>query len=505
MGGIAVAYGTPGLAEVKAMSGTIKHRGPHAEGVYVGSKVIMFQNYLKAESPVASEMSLPLSSGPNDDARICYDGQMGNWHVLAARHGVPDGPLKEDRLLLQLYRELGTEMLQHLGDAVFTFVISDGEELFAARDLLGIRTLFYGLKNGNVFLSSELKAVTAVTDEVYEFPAGHYMDGTGKLTRYAELPKSPPEDMHTDEDTILNSIRDIIARSFHSRVDFSLPTASLLSGGIDSSVIAALASRAYKKKFGGGARLKTFALGVGESPDIHSARVVSEHLGTEHHELIIGLQEMLEVLPEVIYHLESFDPSLVRSSVSNFLISRYASREGVQVLLSGEGGDEVFCGYSQFKSLPREELFSHQIKCLDFLHNNASLRLDRMNMCNSVRVVTPLISGELLDYSLAIDPELKLRTEGDRKIEKWIFRKAYEDELPESIVWRLKQEFSQGSGSADVLREYFELTISDAEFEEAQARHQIIRSKEELYYFRIFSESFGAPLAAETVGQWLSL
>jgi len=191
--------------------------------------------------------------------------------------------------------------------------------------------------------------------------------------------------------------------------------------------------------------------------------------------------------------------------VPNFLISRYASREGVQVLLSGEGGDEVFCGYSQFKSLPGEELFGHQIKCLGFLHNNASLRLDRMNMCNSVRVVTPLISGELLDYSLAIDPELKLRTEGDRKIEKWIFRKAYEDELPESIVWRLKQEFSQGSGSADVLREYFELAISDAEFEEAQARHRIVRSKEELYYFRIFSESFGAPLAAKTVGQWLSL
>jgi asparagine synthase (glutamine-hydrolysing) len=195
----------------------------------------------------------------------------------------------------------------------------------------------------------------------------------------------------------------------------------------------------------------------------------------------------------------------VRSSASNYLISKYASGEGVDLLLSGEGGDEVFCGYSAFKSLPADEIFGYQMKCLGYLHSNASLRLDRMNMCNSVRVVTPLISGELLDYSLCIDPALKLKTEGDKKIEKWIFRKSYEDDLPESIVWRLKQEFSQGSGSAGVLPDYFENTVADAEFEEARSKHPVIRSKEEYYYFRIFRENFGSSHAVETVGQWPSL
>ncbi|NIM67237.1 MAG: asparagine synthetase B, partial [Armatimonadetes bacterium] len=335
--------------------------------------------------------------------------------------------------------------------------------------------------------------------------AGHFLDGSGDFVRYAELPACPPGNLRSDVESIVKDIRDIIGRSFESRVSFDVPTASLLSGGIDSSVIAAVASKAYRKKFGSEARLKTFALGVGESEDVKSARLVAEHLGTEHHEMIVGLDDILEVLPDVIYHLESFDPSLVRSSASNYLISKYASDAGVDVLLSGEGGDEVFCGYNAFKSLPSEEIFGYQMKCLGYLHSNASLRLDRMNMCNSVRVVTPLISGELLDYSLRIDPALKLKVEGDKKIEKWIFRISYEGDLPESIVWRLKQEFSQGSGSAGVLPYYFEKTIGDAEFKEARAKHPVIRSKEEYYYFRIFSENFGSSHAVKTVGQWPSL
>jgi asparagine synthase (glutamine-hydrolysing) len=504
MGGIAVVYGNPKTGEVQAMSRTIRHRGPHAEGVFEDSKVVMFQNCLRAEAPAKETVPMPLSAA-SDGARVCFDGQIGNWQELAAKHGVAEGAFMEERLLLKMYRDLGKDMLNHLGDAVFSFVISDGKDLFAARDLLGIKTLFYAKKDGNIYLSSELKGIVAVAEEVYAFPAGHYMDGTGEFVRYAELPACPPGNLRTDVESIVKDIRDIIDRSFKSRVDLSVPTASLLSGGIDSSVIAAVASKAYREKFGPEARLKTFALGVGESEDIKSARLVAEHLGTEHHEMIVGLDDILKVLPDVIYHLESFDPSLVRSSASNYLISKYASGEGMDLLLSGEGGDEVFCGYNAFKSLPPDEIFGYQMKCLGYLHSNASLRLDRMNMCNSVRVVTPLISGELLNYSLCIDPALKLKVEGDKKTEKWIFRKSYENNLPEPIVWRLKQEFSQGSGSAGVLPDYFEKTIADTEFEEARTKHPVIRSKEEYYYFRIFAENFGASHAVKTVGQWPSL
>ena len=169
------------------------------------------------------------------------------------------------------------------------------------------------------------------------------------------------------------------------------------------------------------------------------------------------------------------------------------------------GGDEVFCGYKYLGHCLTEELFARQMECIGFLHNNASLRLDRMNMCNSIRVVAPLISGELLQYSLTIPPQYKQKPEGSQKIEKWIFRKAYESLLPESVVWRSKQEFSQGAGSASVLPAYFEEQVPDHELAEAQAKHPIIRSKEELYYFRLFTEHFGAERAVETVGQWHSL
>jgi len=218
----------------------------------------------------------------------------------------------------------------------------------------------------------------------------------------------------------------------------------------------------------------------------------------------VDLDQVLEVLPDVIYYLESFDPSLVRSSASNFLISRHAKQQGYDVLLSGEGGDEIFCGYLYLKDCAPEELFSRQMECLGFLHNNASLRLDRMNQCHSVRVVAPLISGELFRYALAIPPEYKQKREGDEKIEKWIFRKAFEPFLPSSITWRLKQEFSQGSGSADLLPAYFETIISDEELVEAQRDYPVVRSKEELSYFRLFAKHFGVGKAVQTVGQWIS-
>jgi asparagine synthase (glutamine-hydrolysing) len=249
----------------------------------------------------------------------------------------------------------------------------------------------------------------------------------------------------------------------------------------------------------------TFALGVGESEDIKNARLMADHINSEHHELIVDLDQILETLPDVIYYLESFDPSLVRSAVANYLISRYAKEMGIEILLSGEGGDEIFCGYQYLKRFPADELFARQMECLGFLHNNASLRLDRMNLGNSIRVIAPLISGELLKYTLSIPTEFKLKQDGGQTIEKWIFRKAFEDMLPQKIVWRLKQEFSQGSGTADILQQYFKDKISDEELAVTQGKHPMVRSKEEAFYFHIFADHFGSGKAVETVGQWISL
>jgi len=503
--GFVVGYGQPKRKNLEEMLERIEHRGPHLEGIWEHRRTIMAQNYLKADmAPRRNGFQVPFTDPGDSNLRICYDSQIGNVDGLT-HHNDTDHAFREGHLLLDLYQRHGKEMFQYLDDAIFTFAISDGEGLFAARDLLGIKTLFYGRENGTLYFASELKSLIPLTDQVYEFPAGHYMDSTGQLVPFAELPQTPPEVARTNLPQTVEDIRDIIQRSLRNRVDFAHPTAALLSGGMDSSVIAYLASELYKQTFGPKAQLKTFAIGLGESSDVRSARLMAEHIDVDHHELIVSLEQVLEILPEAIYYLESFDPSLVRSAVSNFLISKYASGEGIEILLSGEGGDEVFGGYLYLKEVPPEELVTRQIECLSFLHNNASLRLDRMNQCHSIRVVAPLISGELLDYALRIPPEYKVKPDGDEKIEKWIFRKAFEDLLPEPIVWRLKQEFSQGSGSADLLPDYFKKVITDQELAHAQREYPLVRSKEELYYFRIFTEHFGTDLAVETVGQWVSL
>lgn len=505
MAGFVVIYGDPNKRELESMFAKISHRGPAHQDTFTALPVMMAQNYLEADLAATLKKSGIFANLEANGMTMCYDGQMGNWQELGPQYGVEDGPFREPALLLKLYQQFGRDMFQHLPDGIFAFVIRDGKRLLAARDLLGIKTLFYGRKNGNLYLGSELKSLTPVTDDVHSFPAGHYMDERGHLTRYAALPQKPPSPFHADLDEMIRQVKRLLQKSFDNRVDFRVPTASLLSGGIDSSVIAALACEGVKKKFGETARLKTFSLGVGESQDILNARLVAEHLDTDYHEYIVSLEELLKVLPEVVYYLESFDPSLVRSSASNFLISQYARREGTQVLLSGEGGDEVFCGYIYLKDYPAEEIFARQMECISFLQKNASLRLDRMNQCHSVKVVAPLISGELLDYSLAIPPEYKQKPEGGEKIEKWIFRKAFEDKLPDAVVWRLKQEFSQGSGSADVLPQFFENVFSDEELAETQAQFPMVRSKEELYYFKIFTEHFGSGKAVDTVGQWVCL
>lgn len=506
MSGLVAAYGKPERSELELMFHKIRHRGPYAAGTCETKYILLAQNYLQADgiSP-KEEIEIPVRSTMDANLRICYDGQMGNWEELAQIHGISDGPFREERLLLHLYQQHGRDMLQYLNEAIFALVISDGNKLFAARDLLGIKSLYYGWKGETFYLASELKSIFAVTEEVHEFPPGHYMERDGQLIRFAELPNVPPTELDSDLDRIVEDIRSMIRRSLRNRVDFRVPTGSLLSGGIDSSVITYFASEFFREKFREKARLKTFAIGVGETEDIQTARIMARFLNSDHHELIVGLEEILEVLPEVIYYLESFDPSLVRSAVSNFLISRYAKEQGIQVLLSGEGGDEIFCGYTYLKNFPLKELFVRQMECLGFLHNNAALRLDRMNQCHGIRVVAPLISTTLLNYAMGIPPEYKLRPAENQKVEKWIFRKAFESVLPGNVVWRLKKEFSQGSGSASVLPSHLENLITDTEFAQAQAEYPMVRSKEELYYFNIFTEHFGSHRAVETVGQWICL
>ncbi len=507
MSGLAAVIGTSKIDECKKMLGRMNHRGPDISGYAEIGTALIGQNYLPADvNAVYEKQSVPVVAAQPTLKMIGYDGQIGNRPELAQRFGIDGDAFQEERLLLDLYHRHGTDMLSHLQDAIFAFVIVDEKQgMFAARDLLGIKTLYYAKKNGVIYLASEVKAILAVTADVYEFPAGHYMNCDGELIAFDALPETPPEPIRSDEAESIATIRSTIESSIDNRIDFKFKTGSLLSGGIDSSVIAMLASRRYKARFGSDARLDTFALGVGESEDIIKARLVAKAIDSRHHEKIVDLDTVLAVLDDVIYHLESFDPSLVRSAAANYIISQHASEHGIEILLSGEGGDEVFCGYMYLKNEPPEALFKGQIDCLKFLHSNASLRLDHMNQCHQVRVVAPLISAPLLNFALSLSPELKQKPDGDQKIEKYIFRKVFENDLPTEIVWRLKQEFSQGSGSAALLPGYFEQTVTDKELAEVQKEFPIVRSKEEMFYFKLFTKHFGSGSAVDTVGQWITL
>ncbi len=503
MSGLAVARGTNAEENVARMMQAMAHRGPFLKGACMSNGCAMAQNYLQADCHGASQgAAVPVAADGCDDLRICFDGEIGNVAELAGQIGIEAGPFLSERALLALWRERGADMLDALGDAVFALAIADGEQLFVARDVFGIKTLFYTHDNGSLCVGSELKSLANGQYEVREFPAGCYMDANGTIKRFADIPTEAPEPVSDSLETIIAEVRRIIDKSIRARVDFSRPTACLLSGGMDSSVISMLTAKLYRERSGEDAKIKTYAIGSKESSDLPAARLVAEHVGTDHEEVTIDLQTLLDAIPEVIRVTESFDPSLVRSSASNFLISRHAAQAGYEVLMSGEGGDELFCGYAHLKSVPYEELFAKQMNLLRYLHNNASLRLDRTNQANSIRVVTPLISGELFNYVIRIPMEYKIREVGGRKVEKWIFRKAYEPDLPREITERLKQEFSQGSGAASLLPTHFEGVYSDEELAEYQEQHPVVRNKEEMYYHRLFIEHFGDRGTVETVGQW---
>lgn len=506
MSGIVAAFGNPKLSEIQQMQETIKHRGKYASGIFQKKDVILGQNYFEVDKGRKGLMDIPVHSPKDSETRICYDGQMGNWETLAQQFGVKNEPFIEERILLTLFKKYEKGMLEYLKDTIFTFVISDGKKLLVARDILGIKTLFYGYnKNADtIYFSTELKSLIQITSDVYEFPPGHYMDNSGQLKKFGKLPALATGNMENEKiDNIAQTLVNIVEERFYRRIDLKYKIGCLLSGGLDSSIISSIFNKFNIKNNGRGARIKTFSVGVGENEDLKYARLMSKYINSEHYEVKATVSEIINILPRVIYYLESFDPSLVRSSVSNFLVARYARSQGIQILLSGEGGDELFGGYTHFKDSSKKNIFKQQKDTLKALHDNAALRLDRMNSCHSIKVITPFISEELLNFALEIPIEYKIKKmDNGNMIEKWILRKAFKEQLPASIIWRTKQEFSKGSGSANVLKNYFNEIISDKEFLEEKRAYPLIRNKEELYYFRIFIKYFGDGKAIQTVGQW---
>ena len=415
---------------------------------------------------------------------VVLDGEVHNWADLA------DGATCPLEALDAAYRTNGPEFVGKI-DGPFALAIAGPNGVFLARDLVGKSPLYYGLYRGSVCFASEVKALLGWAAQIHEFPPGHVYDPERGVVPYARLESGP--ELEFPPEWVAKRLCDRLAASVHKRTRNG-EVGAWLSGGLDSASMTALARRQVSK-------LHTFSVGMEGAPDLQYARAVAHFLETEHHERVPTLDEMLALLPKVIYHLESFDALLVRSSVMNYLVGELAA-EHVPAALSGEGGDELFAGYSYLKHLNRGHLSDELVDITKRLHNTALQRVDRCSASHGLVARTGFLDREVLDFALRIPPDMKIRGNGS-SVGKWILRVAMDGLLPEEVLWRPKSKFWEGAGVGDVLEAHAEQEIADAEFHrERRLRDGIsLNTKEELFYFRIFNDQFGDGFSPHLVGR----
>jgi asparagine synthase (glutamine-hydrolysing) len=346
------------------------------------------------------------------------------------------------------------------------------------RDALGISPLYYGrTTEGRFCFASEVKGLLSVTRDIHELPPGYSLTGTELKCNYRMKKSSQRKDT---ADQIARELRSKLEAAVINRVGNGF-AGSWLSGGIDSTALAAIA-RPHMKEF------HTFTAGLEESRDVHYARVAARHIGSTHHTRTVTTEEILQTIPEVIYHLESFDALLIRSSILNFLVAKLAS-DYVPAVFSGEGGDELFAGYDYLKNIPEENLQEELIDIIARLHNTALQRVDRSASAHGTVAYVGLLDQDVVDLALSIPTEFKIKD----GIEKWILRKSVADLLPEELLMRKKAKFWQGGGVTEIIAEHAERLITDHDFTEERklVSGETLNSKEELLYYRIFKDNFG--------------
>lgn len=382
------------------------------------------------------------------------------------------------------------------GEFAIAYFDKEGSHL-VARDPFGVKPLYYAKKAGTLYIAPEIKALLDLGVPIKEAPPGSYLDDKNGWTRYYKVPRIKENKDLTLEEAE-EKMRHLLYLAVEERITGEQNVGFYLSGGLDSSIVAALASEMSPEP------INVYTVGVEGSKDIEYAKIVSERIGSKHHIYTYTVDEMLAVLPKVIFHLESFDCAYVRSSIPNYIAARYAAKDGRKVMLTGEGADEIFAGYSYLKTLDSEQEITDEIE--GFLRNLSKTglqRVDRMNSAHGLDCRVPFLKPALLELVQQFPLDWKLHDrEEDVPLDKWILRRAFVPELGEKVAWREKQQFDQGSGSSDMLTSIAEEAISDEEFaaESAEAPTPV-RNKEELYYYRIFRRYFPESVLP-LVGRW---
>ena len=495
MCGITAIYGHNARrweGDLDAMLGKLSHRGPDDRGTYADENIAIGQTRLSIVDVAGGKQ--PIFS---EDGRKCVvcNGEIYNYAVLKDKLRQHRFCTNSDsEVIIHLFEEEGYKSVSRL-DGMFAFVLYDGEDILVARDPIGIKPLYQGQKDGCLFFASEFKALGGVVDNIQEFPPGHYYSSSKGLIQYYRLPDVTDWEENVEEITYV--LHHLLSRAVQKRWMSDVPLGCFLSGGIDSSLICAVSKQHFD-------HLDTFSVGLeGAAIDLEYARKVADFLGTDHHEYVYTRDEVLEALPDVIYHLESFDPALVRSAIPCYFVSRLAS-DYVKVVLTGEGADEVFSGYHYIKRFKDVQgLHNETVKILAGLHNLNLQRVDRATMAHSIEGRVPFLDINLVEYIMSIDPKLKQAGKKSR-IEKWLLRQAFSGYLPDEVLWRTKTEFAAGCGSEHLITDLAESEISDAEFEKEKEllKDVEISSKEELYYLRIFKSFFNTDGEVEAIGRW---
>ena len=376
-----------------------------------------------------------------------------------------------------------------VSDSHYAWAAPDGETFKLSRDPLGVSPLYYGRDaKGRLCFASEVKGLVGAVEEIYELPPGTELCGE-EVVRHFTLTERDLLDATRQE--VAAELRKRLETAVAERAGRGIPFGSWLSGGLDSSALAALARKYIPT-------LHTFAAGFEGAPDLEAARLVARHIRAEHHEMIPTFRDIVQVIPEVIRHLESFDALLVRSSLMNFLVAKLAA-DYVPAVFSGEGGDELFAGYSYLKTLSLEELSGELVDISNRLHNTALQRVDRCSAAHGTVAYVAFLDQEVVEYAVSIPPEYKIVS----GLEKWILRRAVMDLLPYQIVQRKKAKFWEGAGVEERLAAYAEAQVTEADYkrERILPDGSQLNTKEELFYYRIFAEQFGRLEDLQWVGR----
>ncbi len=492
------------------MSQKIRHRGPDWSGIYCGGTAILAHERLSIVDPESGRQ--PLFS-PDRRQVLAVNGEIYNHQEIRERYrdtySFQTG--SDCEVILALYRDQGVNFLEQL-NGIFAFALYDEEQeaFLVARDPIGVIPLYIGYDDdGKVYVASELKALEGQCQRYEPFPPGHYLySKDGEIRRYYKrdwFDYEQVKDNGGTADDVHHALEEAVRRQLMSDVPYGV----LLSGGLDSSVISAIAAKYAQRRVETGGReaawwprLHSFAVGLKGAPDLAKARMVAEHIGTVHHEINYTIQEGLDAIRDVIYFIETYDVTTVRASTPMYLLARVIKSMGIKMVLSGEGADEVFGGYLYFHKAPNAKAFHEEtVRKLSKLHLYDCLRANKSLAAWGVEGRVPFLDKEFLDVAMRLNPQLKMCP--GQTVEKKIVREAFAHMLPHEVAWRQKEQFSDGVGYSwiDTLKQITSERVSDEQMAHASERFPINppRCKEEYFYRSIFAEHFPSESAARSV------